>query len=482
MASTSVKFSGDPQQLLQAYQQLYAANVKLQEQLANTARQSRRDRNAAVDHIMGEVRSVKSLAVSYLTVSSAVGAVSRAYDDWRQRIEGIAAKAREANQELVSTIVLSGQAANASEIARRLGSVPGMSGGQARAMFEGLTGGASNQVSHDRLLNLTASSAPLAALGIDLKTFGQFVGDLANHEPQSKPDALIARAMQIFSQPGAEKLVQAKMAGPIRKLVAAGMPQEEAWAFALEASNKGVPGLVGQLAGLVANPYEAPQTKGRTRLTPEEAGKARLAAAGSPEARRALLTSDRDVASAVGLDVAGLDLLDPAAIATSARELASGRGTPQDIASALAGTRAGAQVLSDHEVQLEAGLRAKRWGALARDRELMTQMFEGSIQNEGWASSAIARMAWQFTPWNDVTDPRLGNFGDLAAQFIELRNRETAAEGYQRFDPRTGALTEEAQRRDAESQAELTRQTKRLAEAMESLRGAPAPVTNLNER
>ncbi len=483
MGSTSVKFSGDPQQLLQAYQQVIAANVKLQEQLANTARQSKRDRDAVTTHISREIGSLKSLGMSYLTLSTAVGAVTRAHDEWRQRLSDIAAKAKETNRELVSTIVLAGQAANAGEIAKRLGSIPGVSGGQARAMFEGLTGGANNQASHGRLLSLTEATAPLAAMGIDLKAFGQFVGDMANHETRTAPETLVGRAFQIYTQPGAEKLVGAKMAGPIRKLVASGMSQEEAWALALEANNKGVPGLVGQLAELVANPYEAPDTKGRTRLTPEEAAKTRLASAATPNERRALLMGDEEVGRAAGLDVAGLALLDRDVIATSRRELTSNLTLPQEIARAIAAMPQGTALLNAHEGELRKGARSRAVSEVAKDWAKSEELYEANQIGKGPWGAALSWMNRFVNTYATLglASPaeRLADIDDLLPTFVEERNREA---GYRRFTS-GGMYTDEAQRRDADALAELTRQTKRLADAMERLRGGgPARVDNNNER
>ncbi len=488
MGQVSTKFTGDPQQLLQAYQQLYAANVKLQEQNANTARQSRRDRDEISSHIAGEIRGVTALGASYLTVSSAVGTVTKAYDEWRQRLADIAAKAKEGNHELVRQINLAGHAASAGLVAQQLKNIPGATGAEALAAYRGVTAGTDYKVSPERQVALVRAIAPEGAFGLseaDLESLGEFAGQLATINPQASPQRSAEKAMQIQAQAGRhfEKLRSAKVGQGIRQLVAHNIPEDYVWGLAIEAASLDSPQLITKLAAASTGPYEAPDTKGRTRLTPEEAAKLKFAAARAGEERFALLLSDPAVAQAImpgESDVLGRLKQDAASEAGLTIMKGSYAGG-EERRRALAASPAGKTVLATRENELLASAQKNAIAEIAKDYAKAEELFEGQQMSAGWAGGWWNERMRQLNRWGSfgmaTPGEELTDIGNLLPSYVEQRNREA---GYKRFTE-GGMYTDEAKRRDAEAQAELTRQTKRLADAMEALRGAPAPVRNLNE-
>ena len=486
MGTIATKFSGDPAELLAAYEKVYSANVKMQQQLANLGQQSSKQHNDVVAHISRELTSLTNLAVGYLTIGKGVELVTKAYAAWYERMNAIGAKTLEVNRELTRQIVLSGQAANYAQIEESLKSIPGVKTADALTAYRGLQRGADYKVDQKRLLGLAGEVGRTASLGLqqpDIEALGAFAGELATFDKGTAPEKLVAQAMGIQSQAGRyfDKLQGAKIAGPIRTLVESGaMTNEQAWGLAIEATAQDAPGLMAKLAAASTSPYEKPQTKGRTRLTPEEAAKMKFATAAPGRERFDLLLNDAEVAKAVlPGEAATIGRLDRARAAALAANMAAGKGTPSDVRKNVMATPTGRQGVGQYTEEWEklqlASIQAER----AEDQRVAREMFAKSQENRGAWSAGMRQLQFSlpavtdFVPgawanpadWLDRVDPK------LAQEFMEKRNRDA---GYQRFDPKEANVTQEAILREQQKQTEVLLRIERA-------RGG-AQVNNVNER
>jgi hypothetical protein len=492
MGQVSTKFTGDPQQLLSAYQQLYAANVKLQEQHANTARESTRQRNEVGAHIVRELGSLKGLVGGYASLTSAVSFVSGAYTEWRDRITEIVAKTREANAELTRQISLAGHAVHAGDVEKALASIPGATKADALAAYRGITSGTDYKVDYQRQLALARAVAPAGSLGLqetDIEQLAVFVGQLATVDADAPAEKLFSKALQIQSQAGThfDKLRGAKVGQAIRQLVAHNIPEDYAWGLAIEAASQDAPQLIAQLAAAATGPFEKPQTKGRTRLTPEEAAKTKFAAAGVGEERLALLLSDPVVAQAVMPGQSDLiNRLDQDAAFKLGISLLEGRGTFEDLSRGLAGSRAGREfsetrelVAAERKAMRDTGAERQQADYERAQQILATVLAErgaNPIERKwrmaGFSFDTIADQAGLSTYPNGFT-PESWN--------LYLRGGEEAV---RRFAESTNAI--DGPRFDSSGRL-LERTNDLLQQILERIdvrqpAYAPAPVNNLNER
>lgn len=318
MAEVSTEFTGNNKRLIASYQEIGRENVRLREEMSKLKQASIEVGRASEGGIgqvaslaRSQVLSTAGVVTGLLSVSSAVGVVTRAYGEWQRKIEETARAANTASTDMTRMLAQQDELLNAPEIASRLGAMPGVTREQARAAFAGVS--SSIRAPSGRRLDLAEQAARVAPLGLDLGSMGALTGAMADISPDLSNADAADLAFLVQSQGGGATgaAMSAGFSGSVRQLLAAGIPREQAIAFALHAESRGAG------AGFV-----------RKAAATLKTGKfAKMAAGDRLQALFSMGKGERE--RAFGQQARGFDVVDPAEIANDAARL--GTAFTQDV-------------------------------------------------------------------------------------------------------------------------------------------------------
>jgi hypothetical protein len=403
MAQVSTEFTGDNKRLITSYQQIQRENVKLREEMLKTkqaamaaAKETESSLGSVASLSRAQVLQMGGLVTGLLSVGSAVGVVTRGYDEWKQKIADIAKTANAANADLTRMLAQQDELANGPLVSQRLGAIRGVTGDQARAAFAGVSG--SIRAPTARRLDLTEQAARVAPLGLDLGGMGALTGAMADISPDLSAADAADLAFLVQSQGGGatNAATSPGFGGNVRLLLAAGIPREQAIAFALHAESRGAG------SGFVKKAADTLKTNKFARLDPGERLQA-LAGMGKGERERAF-----------GMQARGFDVVDFGEIAADASRLgaAFSGDVVGDRVQAAQATREGRMAAEVQRRAAAKDARERGEAPAAQVREMIREDFTNqlaerrkAIQNfgiggnfstlAGWADSAYQRTLFE---------------------------------------------------------------------------------------
>ena len=496
MGTIATKFSGDPAELLRAYEKIYAANVKMQQQMAAGAQQSRKQHGETLGHLQREVDSLKSLALGYLSIHKGLEMVGDAYAEQRRRIEDATKAQKELNRETLRQITLSGQAAHLTEIEKGLRNVPGATIAEAQSAWRGLQVGGEG-LDWQRQLAIARAVAPAGGVGLqqpDLERAGQLAGELASFDTSSSPEMIAARAMQLATHRNADRIAGAKIAEPLRRLVGSGaVSVPQGLALAVEAaSSQEAMGLPKVIADLVTNPYEKPKTKGRQKLTAEETAKMRFAVATSGERYRLLLQDAETQRWVAPAQAAQLAALNPARMQTEAQRFMTGEGATPDILSRMEADRGGRLKLDARRRALRSEQKDEGLALKGEAPERAREILDVEAKDKDSWTAFTDQLNYNVYRWINRTVSQPLGINSMSPETRALKAiEETNPGALQEFIKSTNYVEgarvfDDKGRYTAEGRQLLERQTRALENIDRQTKGLPnrsgVQVNNLNER
>ncbi len=500
MGEVSTKFTSDSKQIEAAYDKLYRQNVRLQEKQAQGGRAAKQRHSETTSLITREVASLKSMAAGYVTVSTAVGALSQAYRDWEARTESIGRETQRLNDNLVKQLTLTGQTQHGARIEQALSNIPGVRREAAHAAFGGVLGGISARpemlTNIKGNLELAAAIAPVADIGIDADELGRFAGKLRTVDTARSAPAVrdLALAVKQMLGPNAGQFQSGEMFGAVRGF-AQFMSPDEAIAIGMQAAAQNVPGLPRQLFDASQKVFTAPDTKGRTALTAAEAAQHRLAEAATPSERLRLIMNDQAAADvAIGTGNAGrLKLLDAGERARIVEQLRASTGTFDRVQSDLLQTEAGRNIAALRQREYRKERRevgshlAARYEAESEGRSLY-QDYLDETRSGGWSQFFSHKFFEGAHLFNRALAP--SGVDPMAATLQMMAGEEIARDyaaventrlGFEKFKP-DASLTEEAIRRQTAVMEEVRDELKAGNDERRNQRRSGATVPRVNER
>ncbi len=456
MVEVAAKFTGDTAQLERAYQKLRTEQHKLKLEMAEIAETAevhhRKNHNFLVEH----AQELTKLALGYVTIEKGIEAVGEAYTSWHEEIKAAGEASRDTNKELTKTIILAGQAANAGKIEERLSRIPGVTKREGEQAFYGVYEGAPGEMSVDRRLDLAESSSKIAQFGagIDTREFGKFVGEVSELAPGRNADRTRDLALAVLQRLGtkyAPGFVGRRQFSTALGLTQIGAFETEEDALGVEVEGARHNPMYGkQLLTALEKHHKAPKTYAE-RQTPEGKALVALSKANTAAEKLAIIQSDPAAARAAGIEGQELFRMD------KAREDAEFfKKSPGLFDRSLAESRSSrgireSQLAHEDEVHKERVSRGDAEHGKTRDRAFEALELALKEQNTGPIERFKAKTMFQVGLIGSGAalrsdDPQayagaLGTASQRASQiFLEGQNK---IEGYERYDPRSGYLTEE---------------------------------------
>ena len=361
-------FTGDVNQLMSELRRLEAQNKKIHDTQAQGARQSKKHHDDAMSYAKEQVGFLKGAALEYLSLEGAIGSVTTAYSEMRERVKGIAEAQKSVNEELLRGISLSGEIAKSAEITARLKSIQGVTPLQTADAFSGVRSGASQETSLARRLDLTEHVAKFGKLGIglDLRDLGEKSGQISEMFPGKSPEDVVDLTRVAEGKLGnrADRFFSARQSPSIRHLVKSGAYGSEDQAFA-EMLTAGIenPTLAKELDSALEKGWQKPH--GHEAHTAEGKAKVRLAMAKSKAEQLDILKSLAPEIAA-GLGVAGISGLNPDRVAANLKAVREAHGDFEREFAGIAKTPAGRRA----EVEQEHAVEAKKAAVDPSDKEM----------------------------------------------------------------------------------------------------------------
>ncbi|MGD9719784.1 MAG: hypothetical protein AB7O59_01045 [Pirellulales bacterium] len=291
MGTVETKFTSDATQLERAYDKLYRDNVRMKQSMADVGRESKKQHGEVMGYLTSQTNAIKGLALGFASAGTAVGLVTSAVSEARQEMAELVAKTRDAQKEFAALAIASGNASRAGELEQKLRAIGGMTAEQKLTAYgaAAATGG-----SLDANLEIVKALAPLAASGKapELAGVAGQMGDLTNLSPAQR--ANLATYLSEELRGNRDQLTAIKSTGAMRRLIDSGAVDAFS-AIGMEMAavkDANRPGLPAAFAAAVDRTYEAPKLKGRTKLTADELGQSRLAAAKDANERVRLILND----------------------------------------------------------------------------------------------------------------------------------------------------------------------------------------------
>lgn len=403
MAQVQTTFTGNSQQLLQQYNKLYQANVRLQQQMAGMSHQSKKQHDQFKGFIDEQVRGLKHMVLGYAGVEAAIGFLEHSYEAWADRIDEVGEKVERVNKGLARQLVLAGEASKSGQVESILFNTPGVTREQAMQAYSGVSQGAPGMANKAALASEVAKAA---GTGLDLEQFGEFAGQVGTFASGKSPQQVRDLALTIQSQLGKylQQFESSRSFGAVRGLAESGaMSQTEALAFAVQAARKNVPQLPQALLSSIEKEYERPHIKpGMTRE--EYRAQMVLSQAGTPADRARLIMSDPEAQkfALAGKAKGHMDrMMTPEALAERRALQAAQEGSSGELGrveTGLAGSYAGRSV--QHEQEMAASTEAAEHAAgmdyNAVELKLARDLLKKRLTSTNWLTSGQVTARFEF--------------------------------------------------------------------------------------
>lgn len=245
MGNIQQKFSGDITELERALERARQMHIRLEEQIAKMAKTSKESAKETVSSIdraaSGVASAVTGAVTSFLTINTAISAVSRQIDEIIQKAE----RAKLANLSVAdaqaAVIKNIGQvdAANARQF---LGAVSGIAqrtnfGQQAPLLTAASSILSATGGNQQRTLGILETAAPFFRdTPGELATFGGTLGDLMKSSGMQDPNQAMAFALSVQGQSRFEQLGGFKNVSPVLAGAAIGAPRADRGVVAKQAA------------------------------------------------------------------------------------------------------------------------------------------------------------------------------------------------------------------------------------------------------
>jgi len=498
MGTVSTTFTGDPEKLLQAYNQIVSANLKLKQQMAEGASESRKHHSEIMGFAKEQASSIKSLALSYFPITKGIEAVVSAYEDWNEKMAQSAERAKQLNQEFIKTVQLSGDAARAPEVAAQLGSVKGTSKSDMIALYGGVSGSALD-ASLERRIGIAKALGKVAPLTEDKNSLGDLAGQLSGFMPGKSPSEVADAAIKLrgLARGQTDTLQSAKVFGHLRTLAASGATDEAgALGLGLEAASQDNPRLVSEITAAVTDPKRRATRDQLHGLTVPQRRATSLFYAASPQERLRMLLENKDAAAGViPGNATALGTLRPDAIKDLANQMRSSAGAGAEAVQQAAATAQGREVLNEYQRSLRPKVKPDE----AQRGEVFNAALDASfaqsnpvVQYVAKPYARLRRLTYRTLGAKEGQTPEesaLNMFPDAQ----KIYNRDT--EQIEGSDPTgaglrrqyQGAISRGADPVDAlkqirAAQREHTEAVREQTEALKNLRRSGPTVSNNNQR
>jgi hypothetical protein len=459
MVKVSTEFTSDTAKLDAAYDKLYQQFVKIQAKAKELAEDSERHHKTQQGAIASHAGELFKLATSYITIEKGIGFVTEATQAWYEKIERLATAHREVNAEMVKTLNLRAAGGAGPANIAALQNVDGLKTTEATRLFASISGHMPTDATDEEKQRLTTALAPLVRLGHNTDQIGSFAAQVSKAQPDWPAEKIGDFAGAFAKAAGGyfEKAVGARQFGAVRRLEASGaMSFAEGAAFEIEAASAEQPRLIGKIADLATESYDAPKkpTGHSSHAIAKWRAQQRFAKAATARERKELLFDDDEVAEA--FDVKGAvgpvfenggrerirKLLGGLTEPDGGRSLGRARSSREGRAM-LAGQEQEHRLEATGRPQAEIGMQRERaWNALEEaHRELGSGGFAQAVNTLFVSNRMTANRLFPNSPalkgdmYSDALGAASGRVGARARE-IYLRE-QNEIEGYEKYDPKT---------------------------------------------
>jgi len=431
-------FTADISDLERKMATLQANYLKLKETLAQVRSESKKGADEFTKWGNAQLGTIKSMALGYASVGAAVGLVTSAMGQWREKMDAAADKSKNMVTTLVEGLEKAGalmKLGAAGDWVEKIVKTKTATEPQAIAAFLGAgagapgTGTATQQAIAQQALRSARSLGP-EAIGSRAELIGRITSLLEKTPEQAGG---LAAVMTSVEGDDAKEMLSRGFLGGVRALAKSGAATpEEAIAIGMTAiQEKMSPRIIESLAAKVASGGKAPHIARGHRPTEEQRAEIEFARM-TPAERLQTLLANPDRMGAEG--VTGLDKLgriSPSGVALNLQRLQIGErsGAPSDATALAAGGQRGQIALTEHALQIEESLAnlAKRNRALELEHA-----------NRGLAASQAVAGVGPFESYARQRAQMAGQFAHAALPEVAQGSRSLAMDLASRGDSNLG--------------------------------------------